>query len=359
MAEQQDEYTPRYGKWETPYQRWQKAEGIPVHTGTFLPDLRAAELAPWPRIGQRAAFVNLADQQEDDGWVIELVPGSKTEVLRHCFEASYYVVEGRGATMFWQEGRDSQTTEWQRGSLFSPPINCNYQLFNGDGAQPARLFAVTNAPMVLNIYNSPEFVFANPFVFRDRYDGSSDFFTGQGKMVSRNMWKTNFIPDVRTMELVPSRRGEGAVGRLWMLSNNLSEGHCTAFPAGTYKRAHRHGVGAHVIIVDGKAYSLLWWVGGEAERQRVDWKAGSVISPKEAQFHQHFNTSPNPARYIALRLGGLDRRKMSKQAWNSEAEMTGIPYEEEDPGIYEMYLRECQANGAEVWLPRPRYTRSR
>ena len=359
MVEQQGEYIPRYRNWETPYQQWQKAEGIPVYTGAFLPDLHTTELAPWPRIGQRAAFVNLADQQQDDGWVIELAPAGKTEVLHHCFEATYYVVEGRGATMFRQQGCDPETMEWQTGSVFSPPINCHYQLFNGDGAQPTRLFAVTNAPMIFNIYRNEEFVFSNPFAFRDRYDGSPGFFRGQGEMISRNMWKTNFIPDVRTMGLAPSRRGEGAMGRLWMMSNNLMEGHCTAFPPGTYKLAHRHGVGAHVIILDGKGYSLLWYEGEEDRRQRVDWKGGSVISPKEAQFHQHFNTSPNPARYIALRLGSLDTRKKPNQGLNTEAEMTGIPYEGEDPEIYEMYVRECAANGAEVWLPRPRYTRSR
>ncbi len=358
MAEEQSEYIPRYRKWETPYQQWQKAEGIPVHTGAFLPDLHTTELAPWPRIGQRGAFVNLADQQEDDGWVLELAPAGKTEVLHHCFEASYYVVEGRGATMFWQQGGDQQTVEWQTGSVFSPPINCHYQLFNGNGAEATRLFAVTNAPMVINIYRNNGFVFSNPYVFEDRFDGSPEFFRGQGKMISHNMWKTNFIPDVRTMELFPSRRGKDAVGRLWMLSNNLSEGHCSAFPPGTYKRAHRHGIGAHVIIVDGKGYSLLWYEGEEDRRQRVDWKEGSVISPKEGQFHQHFNSSPHSARYIAIRLGSLDTRKKPNQGYNTESEMMGIAYEEEDTEIYEMYARECAASGAEVILPRPRYKRA-
>jgi len=111
----------------------------------------------------------------------------------------------------------------------------------------------------------------------------------------------------------------------FILANNQSVGHCSQFPPGTYKRAHRHGVGAHVIILDGQGYSLLWFEG--EERRRVDWKDGSVISPKEWEYHQHFNTGPTAARYIAFRLGDLNtRRPEPGRGWNTQEEVTGIPY---------------------------------
>ena len=44
------------------------------------------------------------------------------------------------------------------------------------------------------------------------------------------------------------------------------------------------------------------WFEGEAPT-RVDWQDGSVLSPREKEHHQHFNTRTTPARYLALRLG--------------------------------------------------------
>ena len=123
---------------ESPYQKWQKTEEIPIYTGSYVPDLYHLELGPWERTGTKGAFINLAEQQDDDGWLIELPPSGQSAPQHHLFEALVYIVAGRGATTFWQPGSDrKQTVEWQRGSVFSPPLNCYYQHFNLDGQQPA------------------------------------------------------------------------------------------------------------------------------------------------------------------------------------------------------------------------------
>src|SRR5438309_7617141 len=75
-----------WGARVTPYDEWQKREGIPIYRGSHVPDLHTADVAPWPRIGQKGAFVNLANQQQNDGWVMEIAPGGQTEVLHHLFE---------------------------------------------------------------------------------------------------------------------------------------------------------------------------------------------------------------------------------------------------------------------------------
>ena len=64
-------------------------------------------------------------------------------------------------------------------SLFSPPLNSWHRLING-GREPVKFLAVTNAPMVMDAYRNPEFVFNNPFVFVDRFGGEEGYFN-EGK----------------------------------------------------------------------------------------------------------------------------------------------------------------------------------
>src|SRR5437588_10798601 len=102
------------------FQRWIEAEGLPVYKGSAIPDLYSVELRPWSRMGQPSALVSLADQEEDSGIVVEIAPGGQTEVQHHLFESVVYVLDGRGATSFWQQDGRKQTVEWQRGSVFAP-----------------------------------------------------------------------------------------------------------------------------------------------------------------------------------------------------------------------------------------------
>src|SRR5438270_226345 len=76
----------------TPYQQFQKREGIPIHKGSAIPDLYDLKLTLWPRMGQKAAFVNLGDQEYDDGRVIEIAPRGQSEVQHHVFESSVLVL---------------------------------------------------------------------------------------------------------------------------------------------------------------------------------------------------------------------------------------------------------------------------
>jgi hypothetical protein len=339
---------------ESPYQAWQKREGLPVYKGAYVPDLYTLELAPWARVGQSAAFVNLAEQEQDDAWVMEIAPGNQTLIMHHLFEATVLALSGRGATSFWQEGKPKQTLEWERGSIFSPPLNCYYQHYNLDGQQPARLVSVTNAPMVINLFRDTTFLFNDRSVIAERFQGEENYFTRPGQKTGRSSWETNFIPDIRSFGLDENvNRGAGGFLTTFTLSNNQMAGHCSQFPPGTYKKAHRHGVGAHVFILGGEGYSLLWFE-GEREPRKVDWKDGSVLSPREMEYHQHFNTGPTSARYLALRLGMLDPRHYL--GWgNEENGPDQIEYEDEDPEIFETYEKECAKRGAQVVLPRPNY----
>ncbi|HEY3118577.1 MAG TPA: ethanolamine ammonia lyase-activating protein [Chloroflexota bacterium] len=343
----------------TPYQIWQKEEGLPINKGAFVQSLHKLDVADWPRMGQKGAFVNLAGQEHDDGYVLEIAPGGQTEVQHHLFEATVCVISGRGATTLWHPGAtEKQTIEWQRGTVFAPPLNCYYQHFNLDGQRPARLWAMTNAPMVINLFRSPDLVFNCPYEPRDRYNMEEDYFTARGEKIARSQWRTNYIADVRTFELDHSpTRGANSYLTSFVMSNNSMAVHIAEWSSGTYLKAHRHNVGAHLLHLEGKGYSLLWYEGQEKDLVKVDWEEGTVFSPREMEFHQHFNTGPGISRHIAFRLGDLDIR-VEKLGFGYDfwQELQGIPYECEDPSIYETYEAECKKNGAVPTLPRPDYT---
>lgn len=339
---------------ETAYQKWRKQEGIPVYTGSYVQNLHTAEVAPWPRVGQRGAIVSLADQEKNDGWLIEIQPGRQTEVLHHLCEATVYVIEGRGATTVWQSaGSKKQTIEWQAGSLFSPPLNCYYQHFNLDGQRPVRLFAATTAPIMINLTRNPGFVFDCPYVFADRYDAADDYFTNPGRKIGIRRWQTNLVPDTLGFTLDRDNRGAGSTNMRFVMSSNAMSAHMSEFPTGTYKKAHRHGAGAEIIILNGTGYSLLWFP--ERDRLKVDWKEGSLFSPRGGEYHQHFNTGPTRARYLAYTFGNLVVDDVNATGGAEVSEREGgwqLEYEDEDPAIYALFEEECAKHGAVVTLPR-------
>src|SRR5258708_38636944 len=78
------------------------------------------------------------------------------------------------------------------------------------------------------------------------------------------------------------------------------------FASGTDKKADCAGPGAHVIILSGEGYSLMW-PEGDVPR-RYEWQVGSMIVPPNMWLHQHFNTGTTPARYLAFKHEGVSIR---------------------------------------------------
>jgi hypothetical protein len=103
----------------------------------------------------------------------------------------------------------------------------------------------------------------------------------------------------------------------------------------------------------GTGYSLLWYE-GDKDFVRREWKYGFVYAPPENMFHQHFNTSGEPARYMAILFGSkrypitLERRANSEQQRTDTSVKEGgrqIEYRDQDPRIHDMWLKEMRANG--------------
>ena len=334
---------------KTTYQLFLEREGVPALGGFHIEDINHVDLSPWPRVGGRGVYLNLEGSEGvNNCYVCEIAPGKSLEPQKHMFEALIYVVSGHGATTIWQDDGKKQTFEWGEGSLFSPPLNAWYQHFNGQGDRPVRLLAMTNAPTVLNLYHNIDFVFDCDYRFADRYAGEDDFFNGQAKIPGEGFHDTNFIRDVRSYEL-PERNDRGAGGKMLMIemSNNVMSAHISQFPVGTYKKAHRHGAGAHVIILKGEGFSVMWKEGDDIKR--YNWRAGSLMVPPERWFHQHFNAGGEPARYLALKP--FSSRKfpgLRKQWGTSESVKLGgdqIEYEDEDPRVRAMFEEELGKRG--------------
>lgn len=344
-----------------PYLDWLGEQKIPV-IEDFGVDLLAVETAPWDLAGVPAAFVNLKGQGDYISvTVLEIPPGQAGEPQRHLYEEVVYVLSGHGSTAIEGPGGRTHSFEWGPKSLFALPLNARYRHFNASGAEPARLAATTNLPMVLKMFHNREFVFGNDWDFTERL-GADRHFAGEGDFVptrpGRHMWETNFVPDLDGFELQQwAARGAGSSNIMFVLADGTMHAHMSEMPVGTYKKAHRHGADFHIFAVKGTGYSLLWYSGDEDFR-RVDWRHGVVYAPPDMMFHQHFNTSPEPARYLAVAFGGLrypfseDKRKtflgmdVSLKAGGRQ-----IEYEDEDPRIREIYAAELARTGAEMRMP--------
>ncbi|MFQ5851828.1 MAG: cupin domain-containing protein [Candidatus Binatia bacterium] len=325
------------------YRKWIEAEGIPIVSGSHVADIRTMVLGEWKRRGGKGAFLSFSDQLVADGYVCEISPGGSLKPQRHLYEEIILIAQGRGATTVWYDGTPKRTFEWERGSLFAIPLNACHQHFNASGSEPARYFALTSAPVAFELYRDPEFIFNTSYLFRDRFDpAAEDFFAKPAQYYTEyygGILHSNFISNIRDIRLVPrEKRGKGNRNMYIHMAGSTMLAHVSLFPVGTYKKAHRHGPGAHIYMLDSTGYSLMWREGEPP--QRFDWNEGSVISPPTGTWHQHYNTGKEPCRFVALHASTAVQRE--------ERGVEQIEFEDEDKALRELYERECAKNGVSV-----------
>ena len=301
------------------YEKWQQGEGIPVIKTFFVQDLKKVPLAHWERTGGEGVFINMEGAEGATGaYVCEISAGLSLKPQRQIYEEMIYVLRGRGATTIWNDKGAKQTFEWQEGSLFSLPLNAWHQHFNGSGEAPARYVAVTNGPIVINLYDDVDFIFNTRVDFKNRFAGEPDYFSPKSEQKGF-LLDTNFVADAVNLPLISAKeRGAGGGHIRFNMAKGSMNSHISQFPVGTYKKAHAHGPGAHVIVLSGEGFSLMWPEGEEPKR--YDWREGSMIVPPNLWFHQHFNTGTTPARYLAFKHEVVSIRNAQgvPKAWISQ-----------------------------------------
>ena len=361
-----DQPAPRYGI--DPYLDWVKKEGLAVHEGDYA-YLIGVETKPWARVGVDAAVCHLKGRGDFATlFVFDIPPGGSTAPQKHLYEEVCYVLEGSGSTQLEMPDGSKRSFEWAPRSMFAIPLNVKYRHFNASGVKRARFSSTTDLPMKLNAFVDEKFIFDNDWAFTTRV-GKDTYYEGQGDLhmvrPGNHMWETNFVPDLDALELHAwSERGGNSTNIMFVLANGIMHAHISEMPVGTYKKAHKHHNGVHVMCVSGSGYSLLWH-DGEKDFRRIDWEHGMVFPPATQQFHQHFNTSKRPARYFATAVGGLrypftegmrratggttDGKGGAPVATSTSVKLGGdqIEYEDQDPRIHEMFLEACHKNGVE------------
>jgi quercetin dioxygenase-like cupin family protein len=349
-----------------PYKEWRATEGVPTIEG-FGVDCHTLELAPWPRLGGRGAYVDLGGRGDYlDVYVAEIPPGGHLEPERHVFEETIHVLSGRGTTTIELADGSEHIIEWGAGSLFAIPLNAGHRHANASGREPARFAAVTSLPIVMNMFRDPAFVFDTPHDFADRlpdprYLGGSGAY--RPVRPGRHQWETALVPSLYDFELPAfEARGAGSKHLHFVLAESTMHAHMAEMPAGRYKKAHRHPAGTNVFCVTGHGYSLLWLEGQSFEEAiRFDWKPGTVYAPPAEYFHQHFNLSDEPSRYLGVGFGSVrypvtssNRHLYENIDVGVEQGGTQIEFEDQDPGIHPLFESEIARVEGTVDMPDPR-----
>jgi len=325
----------------TPYTRWVADQGLDIVDSIYVADLHTVELKPWARRGGRGVYLNHdASRTSNDCYVCEIPPGGELAPQRQLFEEMIYVLDGRGSTTVSNGAGAKLSFEWKAGAIFAIPLNTTHQHFNGSGTAPARFVAVTNGPPIINAFGDVDFVFNTDRDFKNRFAGESNYFANGGEQKGL-LLDTNFVADAVNLPLISAKeRGAGGGHIRFSMAKGSMNSHISQFPTATYKKAHAHGPGAHVIIMSGEGYSLMW-PEGEAPR-RYEWKEGTMIVPPNMWFHQHFNTGTTPARYLAFKAEGVSIRNAQgvPKAWISRR-VGGdqIDYADESPFVRETFTQ--------------------
>jgi mannose-6-phosphate isomerase-like protein (cupin superfamily) len=350
-----------YGKFLRPksaYDLFMEEQAIPIYREIGVKKVQDLPRKPWKRMGGSGTFIQLLGTEGLWGCYVVEVPGAGAlNAERHLYEELYLVVEGRGTTEVWADGNGKKLTfEWQKGSLFSIPLNAWHRIVNATSS-PALLLAGTTAPNAMDLYSNPDFIFNCPYEFKDRFDPTDDYYKPNEEIApdpvrGLAMRRTNIIPDIIGCELPLDNRRSPGYRRIepHMTGNNFYLW-IGQHQNGRYSKAHAHGSAAVLICLGGKGYTYTWpaslgqtpWKDGKGEFvKRQDYEPVGMVSAAPMSgnwFHAHFGASKEPLRLTAWfgpNAPGRSKGRPGEQnidygAIDLKDGGTAIPYYDEDP----------------------------
>lgn len=345
------------------YDLWMRAQGIPIHEGYYIEDLRTLELGWWKARECDAAFIQLVGQEGVSATrVVEIPPGESLPPMKLAFDEIVYALNGRGLTSIWpKDGAAKKTFEWQPHSMFLLPRHQFHQLSNAQGDRPVRLLFYSYLPMAMSAVPDADFFFNNTTQIAPPTDAEDHY--SEAKLIKPEgrdksgfglltFWYGNFFADMRIWDKFEANKRRGAGGTTVRMKFPHSElsAHMSQFAAGTYKKAHRHGPGRAIIIPKGEGYSIMWEEG--KEKVVVPWHECSLFTPPDRWFHQHFNTGSTPARYLAMHPPMQFHGHAEKV---TDRDRDQIEYVNEDPWIRQKFEEELKKNGLASLMPKEAY----
>lgn len=362
----------KFKKLATPYDQFMESEGIPVFRDLGISDIRDLPLKEWSRIGGRGSYIQLLGTEGKWGsYAVEVPAAGALHPEKHLFEKIYLVVEGRGSTEVWQEGsKNKHIFEWQKGSMFSIPMNAWHRIVNATN-EPALLQAGTTAPIVINALQNIDAVFDNPFVFQDRFSEDKGYYKENTDVEADPvrglaMRRTNFVPDAINCDLpLDNRRSPGYRRVEPYMTDNSFYLWIGQHEVGRYSKAHAHTSAAVLICLKGKGYTCTWpehlgptpWQDGHGDQvRRLDYVPGGMVTaaPGGARwYHQHFSVSSEPFRLTAWfgphnpgrDPGPPGEKHIDYTAMDITEGGTSIPYWMEDPYLRQQYEETLLAEG--------------
>jgi len=362
----------KFKKLATPYDQFMESEGIPIYRELGMRDIRELPLEPWQRVGGRGSYIQLyGTEGKWGGYAVEVPAAGALRPEKHLFEKIFLVIEGRGSTEVWlDDDGPRQVFEWQKGSIFSIPMNAWHRIVNASNT-PALLQAGTTAPIVINALQNIDAVFNNPYVFRDRFSANKDFYK-ENTLVEADpvrglaMRRTNFVPDAINCDLpLDNRRSPGYRRVEPHMTNNSFYFWIGQHEIGRYSKAHAHTSAAVLICLKGKGYTYTWpehlgptpWQDGHADQvRRLDYVQGGMVTaaPGGARwYHQHFSVASEPFRLTAWfgphnpgrDPGPPGAPHLDYTALDITEGGTSIPYHLEDPFIRKEYEQTLEREG--------------